>query len=120
MTNGITYCGVEGFITLFGKEEGIQNVGWFFLTNAGMAIPIRPISGKLFVLRGPMWILVPGAFFAIEGLVWISYTHSLFDLIWAGLVFGIGFISIQPSKIKKPHFLFKIEIRLRFNLIKWP
>ncbi|MBU8878239.1 hypothetical protein BGM26_04445 [Bacillus sp. FJAT-29790] len=33
----------------------------------------------------------------IGGLVWISYTNSLFDLIGAGLVFGVGFGSIQPS-----------------------
>lgn len=32
---GITYGGLISFLALFGKEVNIDNVGWFFLCNAG-------------------------------------------------------------------------------------
>lgn len=94
---GGTYGGLVSFITLFGKEAGIDNIGWFFLCNAASIFVIRPISGKLFDRLGHFWVLFPGALFSIGGLIVTSYTSSTLTLIIAAFLYGIGFGSIQPS-----------------------
>lgn len=94
---GGTYGGLVSFITLFGKEAGIANIGWFFLFNAASVFVIRPIAGKLFDRKGHVWVLFPGALFSIAGLILISYANSTWSLIAAAILYGIGFGAIQPS-----------------------
>ncbi|AMA71961.1 MULTISPECIES: MFS transporter [Aneurinibacillus] len=94
---GLTYGGIVTFITLFGKEAGITNVGWFFLTHALMVMIVRPVAGKLFDRRGHVWILLPGAFFTAVGLLFLSYSNNLLSLILASVFYGIGFGAIQPT-----------------------
>ncbi|NSL52215.1 MFS transporter [Calidifontibacillus erzurumensis] len=91
------YGGVVGFITLFGKEVGISNVGWFFSMNALILLLIRPISGKIYDSKGHPWVLVPGAVFGVVGLAILSYSTSLIGLTIAAVFFGIAFGSIQPA-----------------------
>jgi len=97
MTLGLTYGGIVTFITLFGKEVGISNVGWFFLANAAMVMIVRPMAGKLFDRRGPVWILLPGAFFTVAGLLLLSYSTNVPSLVLASLFYGVGFGAIQPT-----------------------
>lgn len=94
---GGTYGGLVSFITLFGNEAGIENIGWFFLFNAASIFVVRPISGKLFDRKGHIWVLFPGALFCIAGLILTSYASSTWTLIAAAILYGIGFGSIQPS-----------------------
>ncbi|MFV9511776.1 MFS transporter [Tepidibacillus sp. LV47] len=93
----ITYGGIVSFITLFGKEAGIENVGWFFTMNALFVFITRPISGRLFDKKGHFFVLFPSAFFTIIGLILLSYASSNLTLILAAVFYGIGFGSIQPS-----------------------
>jgi MFS family permease len=93
----ITYGGVVSFITLFGREAGIENVGWFFLANATIMLVTRPLSGILFDRKGPHAVLLPGAFFTMAGLILLSFAHSGWMLVVAALFFGTGFGLIQPS-----------------------
>ncbi|MFC5450217.1 MFS transporter [Paenibacillus aestuarii] len=93
----VCYGGIVTFITLFGRETGIANVGWFFLCNASMVLIVRPVTGVLFDRKGPEWVLLPGAGFTIGGLLLLSYAHSEASLAAAALCYGIGFGSIQPA-----------------------
>lgn len=92
-----TYGGIIGFITLFGKEAGVSNIGWFFLSNALMIMLVRPFAGILFDRRGPAWVLLPGACFAGAGLFLLSYASTAYLLILSAMFYGIGFGAIQPS-----------------------
>lgn len=94
---GITYGGIVTFITLFGTEEKIANVGWFFLANAGMVMVVRPFAGKVFDKKGHPWVLLPGALFSIMGLILLSFTTSTMALVFAALCYGLGFGMIQPA-----------------------
>ncbi|MEW9701642.1 MFS transporter [Paenibacillus sp. SI8] len=93
----VCYGGIVTFITLFGREAGISNVGWFFLCNASMVLIVRPVTGVLFDRKGPEWVLLPGACFTIGGLLLLSYAHSEASLAVAALCYGIGFGSLQPA-----------------------
>ncbi|CCQ97290.1 Arabinose efflux permease family protein [[Clostridium] ultunense Esp] len=97
MLFALTYGGVVGFITLFGKEVGIANVGGFFLFNALMVMLVRPVSGVLYDKRGAGWVLIPGTISAVMGLLLLSYTHSTGMLYLSAFFYGIGFGTIQPS-----------------------
>jgi MFS family permease len=92
-----SYGGIITFITLFGKEVGIENVGWFFIANACMVILTRPIAGILFDRKGHEWVLLPGVLFSIIGVFLLSYTETLSLLIIASLFYGVGFGAISPS-----------------------
>lgn len=97
LCTAICYGGIVTFVTLFGHEAGISNVGWFFLCNASMVLIVRPITGLLFDRKGHEWVLLPGALFTLIGLLLLSYAHSEASLAAAALCYGIGFGSIQPA-----------------------
>lgn len=97
LCTAICYGGIVTFITLFGHEAGISNVGWFFLCNASMVLIVRPITGMLFDRKGPEWVLLPGALFTLAGLLLLSYAHSEASLAVAAICYGIGFGSLQPA-----------------------
>ncbi|NOU85163.1 MFS transporter [Paenibacillus sp. LMG 31460] len=97
LCTAICYGGIVTFITLFGHEAGISNVGWFFLCNASMVLIVRPITGMLFDRKGPEWVLLPGALFTLAGLLLLSYAHSEASLASAAICYGIGFGSLQPA-----------------------
>ncbi|MGD9676765.1 MAG: MFS transporter [Vulcanibacillus sp.] len=93
----ITYGGIVTFITLYGKEVGIENVGWFFFGNAITVMLTRPIAGLIFDRKGHKWILIPGAFSASIGLIILSYSTDVYMLLLASFFYGLGFGSVQPS-----------------------
>ncbi|USG65816.1 MFS transporter [Brevibacillus ruminantium] len=94
---GITYGGIVSFITLFGQEVGIGQVGLFFLFNAVSLMLIRPFAGQLFDRKGHVWVLIPGALLAGAGLLVLSSITSAVGLAVAAVLFGAGFGAVQPS-----------------------
>ncbi|WP_157057706.1 MFS transporter [Calditerricola satsumensis] len=92
-----TYGGIITFLPLFGNEIGIANVGLFFTVNALFLLVARPIAGILHDRKGPFWVLVPGAGFGFAGLLALSHAATSRDLVWAGMLYGIAFGSIQPT-----------------------
>ncbi|WP_407653427.1 MFS transporter [Brevibacillus ruminantium] len=94
---GITYGGLISFLALFGKEVQIENVGWFFLCNAGAMVLIRPVSGKLFDKLGHWAVLPPGALCAVIGLLILPHATNVQILLLAALFYGLGYGTIQPS-----------------------
>ncbi|MGG1514905.1 MFS transporter [Paenibacillus oryzisoli] len=97
LLTAICYGGIVTFITLYGQEAGIPNVGLFFLCNASMVLVVRPLTGVLFDRKGRAWVLIPGAVFTCTGLWLLSYAHSNASLAGAALCYGIGFGSLQPA-----------------------
>jgi MFS family permease len=97
MLLSITYGGLISFITLFGKEASIANVGSFFLFYALMVVLVRPISGKLFDRKGHIAVLPFGAIMIALGLVLLSYSTGMYLLVVAALCYGIGYGMLQPA-----------------------
>jgi MFS family permease len=93
----MAYGGVLTFITLYGEERGLENVGWYFTTNALCLFFVRPVSGRLFDRRGHFWVLLPGAVFGLIGLWVLSYATATWILVLSAVFFGFAFGAIQPS-----------------------
>ncbi|MED4755653.1 MFS transporter [Brevibacillus choshinensis] len=97
LLTGVMYGGIVSFITLFGKEVGIENVGLYFLFNAISLMLVRPLSGKLFDRKGPFWVLMPGGVITGIAVLTLSYSTTETGLIAAAILFGIGAGAVQPS-----------------------
>lgn len=93
----ITYGGIVTFITLYGREINIENVGWFFTANAIMVLVTRPMAGIIFDRYGHKWLILSGALFASMGLIVLSYTSNTYMLVFSAILYGMGFGTVQPS-----------------------
>ncbi|MGD0031499.1 MFS transporter [Paenibacillus illinoisensis] len=94
---GIVYGGIVSFITLFGEEAQIGNVGLFFTLNAICLLIVRFISGRLFDRKGHTWVILPGSVLLAASLLVLSYSHSMTMLAISAVLFGFGFGAVQPS-----------------------
>lgn len=97
MLLGFSYGGILGFIALFGRKVGISNVGWFFMGVAICEIIVRLFVGKIFDTKGPVWVLIPGAVFALIGTIILSKISDNTTLMTSSLFYGIGFGALFPS-----------------------
>ncbi|MED4601207.1 MFS transporter [Paenibacillus validus] len=97
MLLSITYSGLIGFIALFGLQRNIEGVGSFFLVQSLMVLLIRPFAGKIFDRRGPVAAVIPGGFLVMLGVIFLSYSDRLLELILSAVVYGCGYGMIQPS-----------------------
>ncbi|HEY9061837.1 MAG TPA: MFS transporter [Pseudobacteroides sp.] len=94
---GVVYGGIVSFITLFSNETGIKNVGWFFLFFALGSFLVRTVSGKLFDKKGHSFVVIPGTFFVLAGVLSLSYASSTILLSIAAILYGVGMGAIQPT-----------------------
>lgn len=94
---GLSLGGVISFITLFGIEAGVQNIGYFFLMLAFSELLIRFVSGKIFDAKGRFWVLFPAAIFCIVGCIILFMTKSTGMLLLAAVFYGAGFGAIFPG-----------------------
>lgn len=94
---GFAFGGMLSFVTLFSKDIGITQTGYFFLVVAISEVLIRFVSGPLFDRRGPFWVLFPTAILCIIGCVILYYTDSMAMLLLAGVFYGAGFGAMFPA-----------------------
>ncbi|MDT3425834.1 MFS family permease [Paenibacillus forsythiae] len=92
-----TYGGLISYMTLFGNEIGVSNVGWFFLCNALMVMLVRPFAGQLFDRKGHRTVLIPGGLMVLIGLLLLSAADSMTVLLLSSVCYGAGFGTLQPS-----------------------
>ncbi|WP_127498058.1 MFS transporter [Paenibacillus glycanilyticus] len=94
---GFAFGGMLSFVTLFTKDIGITQTGYFFLVVAISEVLIRFISGPLFDRKGPFWVLFPTAILCMIGCVLLYYTDSMAMLLLAGVFYGAGFGAMFPA-----------------------
>lgn len=97
MMVGLAFGGLLSFITLFGIETGITNIGYFFLIVAISEVLIRFISGPLFDRKGRFWVLFPSAILCIVACIILYWTDSMAMLLLAGVFYGAGFGALFPA-----------------------
>lgn len=93
----VTYGGLLGYLVLYGNEQGIGNVGLFYLVNAAAILLVRPISGRLFDRFGHASVLLPGGVLMGIAFLLIASGLSAPTMIVSAFAFGFGFGSVQPA-----------------------
>lgn len=109
---GFSYSGVLAFISLYTKQIHLEEAAsFYFLVYALTVLVSRPVSGRLFDIRGANFVAYPSLFIFAIGMLFFSLAEQGLVLLLAGAIIGLGygnFISCaQAIAIKKvpPHRL---------------
>lgn len=94
----VTFGGVFNFIDGLGQESGIgAKISIFFLVFMVMMVVVRPAAGIIFDKSGHKMLIYPAGFCSLTGLILLSFTDSLWILIFAAVFYGIGYGATHPS-----------------------
>ncbi|MBP2643046.1 MAG: quinolone resistance protein [Firmicutes bacterium] len=99
MLFGIGYGSVNTFVAMLAQEAHIANSGYFFIVGTLCVFLSRPVGGRIFDSKGPAWIIFPGCFFLLSGLVVLTQTSSLTLLLTAAVLYGFGGGFLLPALI---------------------
>lgn len=92
----LTYGGIVTFLPAYANSRGIQNIGLFFTVYALVLLASRPIIGKLADRYGGGKFLVPGILVIAASLVLLTRGSSLPMFLLCGVLYGLGFATVQP------------------------
>jgi MFS family permease len=92
----LTYGGIVSFIPLYAGNRGIQNIGLFFTVYAIVLLISRPLIGRLADRYGGRKFVAPGILLIAAALVLLVKADSLPLFLLSGIVYGLGFATVQP------------------------
>ncbi|WP_091496983.1 MFS transporter [Amphibacillus marinus] len=92
-----TFGGVASFLPLYTEQRGITGIEYYFLLYALALLLSRTFSGKLYDLKGHIAVFLPGAVLVILAMVTLFWLPGSWALYLAGILYGLGFGSIQPA-----------------------
>lgn len=92
----LTYGGIVSFLPLYADFRGVKNIGVFFTVYALVLLFSRPIIGKLADRYGGQNFLVPGILLIASALLLLVKASSLSVFLLVGVIYGIGFGTVQP------------------------
>ena len=92
----VTYGGIMTFIPLYATSRGVQNIGLFFTVYAVVLLISRPLVGRLADRYGAHKFVAPGLLVVAAALVLLSQAESLPLFLISGIVYGLGFATVQP------------------------
>ena len=93
----MTFGTVVSFLPLFVQQHNLGNAGLFFVVYSVVVVLLRPLSGRLSDRFGRATIIIPGMFFLVLSMVVLAYSVSMFGLLSAAVLQGIGFGAVHPS-----------------------
>lgn len=93
----MSYGSVVSFIALYAGEKGIANIGIFFTVYAVTLAVTRPLAGILLDRKGYDVVVIPGMLAITVAMFLLSRAEFLGMFLLAGVFYGIGFGSVQPS-----------------------
>jgi MFS family permease len=93
----MTFGTVVSFLPLFVQQNHLGNAGLFFAVYSVVVVVLRPLSGRLSDRFGRAAIIIPGMFFLVLSMVVLAYSVSMFGLLCAAVLQGIGFGAVHPS-----------------------
>lgn len=93
----ISYGGLISFITLFGKEIGVDYPGNFFVAFAAGILLSRLTSGKIFDTNGPSIIVPVGILLLVAGFPVLAFFQNIYGYFIAAFILGTGVGIIFPT-----------------------
>lgn len=94
----LSYGCIQAFMTSYAAERGLTGAAsLFFLLYALAALVTRPLTGRLFDLRGENIIFYPALLLTALSLTMMAHASSSWGLLAAGLILGMGFGNFQSA-----------------------
>ncbi|AET69473.1 arabinose efflux permease family protein [Desulfosporosinus orientis DSM 765] len=92
----LTYGGIISFLPAYAAYREVENIGIFFTVFALVLLLSRPIIGKLADRYGIKQFLVPGIVLIAGALILLVKTSTLSMFLLVGILYGLGFGTVQP------------------------
>ncbi len=93
----MTYGAIVSFIALYAAQKGIVNIGIFFTVYALSLAVFRPLSGRLTDMKGFDFVVIPGIIMVGLAMIILFFAESLKWFLFAAVIYGAGFGTVQPS-----------------------
>ena len=94
---GIAYGWVVSFITLYDKEQGFGQAGFFFVILATGVTLSRLFTGQIFDKYGPDGLMMGGFLAKIAGFLFLGLVPSLTGFLAAAMLIGLGVGILMPT-----------------------
>lgn len=92
----LTYGGIVSFLPLYADYRGVKNIGVFFTVYALVLLFSRPTIGKMADRYGARKFLLPGILLIAAALLLLAKASTLPMFLLVGVVYGLGFGTVQP------------------------
>ncbi|MFC4022264.1 MFS transporter [Oceanobacillus longus] len=96
--SGFVYSSILSFMTAYATEINLVDAAsFFFVMYAVFLLLSRPVTGRMFDLRGENTVMYPAILLYGVGLILLSQAHLGITLLIAGAIIGVGFGTLQSS-----------------------
>lgn len=86
----LTYPAVTGFLVLYARATGIENVAWYFVASGSTSLLARPVLGRVGDRIGCGPSLATGFILEIFALLLLAVTSGLTLVLVSGVLFALG------------------------------
>lgn len=94
----LCYSTVISFLAVYSEQINLVNAAsFFFIVYAMVIVVARPITGRLFDVKGENLIIYPAIAIFTIGIILFSQAYTGYILLLAAGLIGIGVGTIQPS-----------------------
>lgn len=92
-----SYGAIASFVSIYGGEQGVHNIGLYFTVYAVMVLVSRPFFGTMVDKRNARIVCVPGFIMMAFGLIMLYFANNLALFLISGITFGLGFSAGQSA-----------------------
>lgn len=94
---GLGFGAVSSFISIFARQRGFGNPGFYFMVQAIALLVSRIFLGRLADRYGRAALIFPGIILAALALAILPLAYSLSYFVISASLFGLGFGAAQPA-----------------------
>lgn len=91
------FGGIGTFLPLYALEKEISGIQFYFIFYALAVLFVRIFAGKLYDKKGDLYVIPPGIIIIAIAMFLLAWLPNSFVLILGGVLFGLGFGTIQPA-----------------------
>ncbi len=93
----ISFGSIVSFLPLFVQAHQLGNPGVFFTVYSIVVLVSRPLAGRASDRFGRAAIIIPGMVLLAVAMVILALSTSMYGLLWAAVLQGLGFGGVQPA-----------------------
>lgn len=93
----VTFGSITGFISLYAMDQGISNIGLFFMVYSAAILLTRPVFGRLIDRLGFDVAMYPGLIALFVAMVLLSQAATMSMFLVVAFVYGVGFGAVLSS-----------------------
>ncbi|WP_449619953.1 MFS transporter [Robertmurraya sp. Marseille-Q9965] len=93
----VTFGGIASFLPIYAAQKDVSGIEWYFLFYALALLLSRTFAGKLYDKRGHQAVFIPGTAMVIIAMLLLWWLPNSPILYLAGIMYGLGFGTVQPA-----------------------